>query len=589
MSFPIRGPLRSAGLQRASALRELQEIGERFVPSRFSLVLIIVAIIATVSFRASKACEKTFLTHDESISYLATTGHLASYQDHFYNDQVGSLASWGPASRLTAFLQPEEFWNFTGIRKDLNGLDIHPPLYFWLLHVWSHVVGVHLWTGPMLNAILFVLTLLTVFQFARYVLRDDIQAAVVVLTLALSPSLVLASNAARQQDLMLLSATLFAWQGLRCLDISRACGARDLVLLALCAAVGTLTHYHFFLLLAGFGILAAYRIGRTVPARFFAVCAAIVAGCILFAILNPGFLNSLAQQQAQAQTFSASDIVPRLIKVAKVFVLFFVHADLLNLSLGRYSGVFPASGIARLLTMLALTGALATLSVLVVKHRRMLFRRASLPIAELADVLFLFAWVAGLTTLLYVAGISPRHAMGGRYLSLALPFFAFLPAWLLHASGEEPRRFATVYAVLFLIASVGGLACDRILTFNSPSLIAPMARADRVVIASTGRGFAPRLALGIPATTPLYLGSAERLLEVPEAWASAIRPGEQCLLITTTGSRDAEREAKALVAFLSQRYRVAPCDLDSAVETPLERHDLYSIQAFTLELSTGSR
>ena len=72
------------------------------------------------------------LEHDESISYLASSGHQKEYStiknSHLYG-KVVSVNHW------KKYLKVEKPFCFNKISHDLSHYDIHPPLYFWLLHI----------------------------------------------------------------------------------------------------------------------------------------------------------------------------------------------------------------------------------------------------------------------------------------------------------------------------------------------------------------------------------------------------------------------------------------------------------------------
>lgn len=53
------------------------------------------------------------------------------------------IGAWVPASEWKKFLHIEQPFCFDEIAHALTRFDIHPPLYFWLLHLWALVVGMH--------------------------------------------------------------------------------------------------------------------------------------------------------------------------------------------------------------------------------------------------------------------------------------------------------------------------------------------------------------------------------------------------------------------------------------------------------------
>jgi uncharacterized membrane protein len=95
------------------------------------------------------------------------------------------FGEWTPASHWKKLLLIDEKFCFQKISRDLARHDIHPPLYFWALHTWCIVVGVHHWAGLSLNLLIFIFTAVVLFQLARSTLSNDLSAAAVVLLWAL--------------------------------------------------------------------------------------------------------------------------------------------------------------------------------------------------------------------------------------------------------------------------------------------------------------------------------------------------------------------------------------------------------------------
>ena len=108
------------------------------------------ALAAGLSLRVVGTLEKRALTHDEAISYLVATGHKADYSK-IVKEEAPPYGRWTRADQWKRFLRVDQVFCFGKINFDLATTDLHPPLYFWLLHVWCLLVGVHVWTGVTLN------------------------------------------------------------------------------------------------------------------------------------------------------------------------------------------------------------------------------------------------------------------------------------------------------------------------------------------------------------------------------------------------------------------------------------------------------
>ncbi len=125
-------------------------------------ILMTVALLLRLELIANK---KT-MQHDEAISYLAAAGHQRDYAL-----TVGAgrppAGEWVSAREWQRFMEPDRSFIFGQIAHDLADYDIHPPLYFWLLHGWILIFGTTEWAGPLLNLLIDMGTALALYRLAR--------------------------------------------------------------------------------------------------------------------------------------------------------------------------------------------------------------------------------------------------------------------------------------------------------------------------------------------------------------------------------------------------------------------------------------
>ncbi len=136
---------------------------------RWYVILLVLVLVAPLGLRVAGVVSKSTLGHDEGISYLAAAGHQGQYNSIAYRMRHPA-GNWVKASQWKKLLIPDKQFAFKEISDDLAQFDIHPPLYFWLLHIWSLLFGVHVRTGPLLNVVIFLVTALFLFRLAFYVL-----------------------------------------------------------------------------------------------------------------------------------------------------------------------------------------------------------------------------------------------------------------------------------------------------------------------------------------------------------------------------------------------------------------------------------
>src|SRR5688500_1789242 len=177
--------------------------------SRFPTVLLLAALLAGAALRAAGAFGKPVLYHDESHSYQAATGPVGEAAGITYGRQP-PYGKWVQAREWKRLLRPERPFCFVTISRDALAYDVHPPLYYWLLHVFCLAFGTHLWTGPLLNTLIDLFTTIALFRLARYALVDRTAAATAAFVWAASAaSLQVCVVEARQYSLLALWAVLF--------------------------------------------------------------------------------------------------------------------------------------------------------------------------------------------------------------------------------------------------------------------------------------------------------------------------------------------------------------------------------------------
>jgi hypothetical protein len=442
----------------------IRGVSTRAGRGRAGLVALLIACIAVgVGLRLESVRHKHTPSHDESISFIAATCHQDAYE------REAPIARTVPASEWQRFwTMGDAKFCFAAIGRGLAHTDLHPPLYFWLLHVWSLVFGAGLTQGVALNCLLAALTALALFGLGRTALRNDWEAGLLAALWVLSPATVAISTEARQYDLFALVTVLFVWQLLRIERLRR----RDAVLLALATAAGMLTHYLFALVLAGALVIALVR------RRFRVTAIPVLGGLVLAALLHPGFTQSL--EEASNRGSGASSVGDRLDRV-------------LN-TLGSYvTGHAVRHGKVVAIVMLL------ALAAFVALRRR----------AERWELPFLAVWIGGGIALLYLAGLSPGHAMGVSYLAPAWPFFAAVPILLIRG---RPALAAVLVAGILVSGVVSAVRVDH----ANARLADPerLVRGDDPILLDTvKRGLVPPALWHVDGERPVFAADQATLLE----------------------------------------------------------------------------
>jgi hypothetical protein len=455
---------------------------------RAGLVALLVACVAIgVGLRLESVRHKHTPSHDESISFIAASCHQDAY------DREAPVGQTVPAS------QWQRLWTvgdakfcFAAIGRGLAHTDLHPPLYFWLLHVWSLIFGIGLTQGVWLNCLIVALTALALFGLGRTAFRNDWQAGLLAALWVLSPATVAISTEARHYDLFALVTVLFAWQVIRMRTTRRR---RDIALLALATAAGMLTHYLFALVIVGALVLAGLR------RRFVVTAGAVLGGLVLFVVLHPGFTESL--DTARNRGSGASGLGDRLDRV-------------LNTLGGYVTGHAVRHG-----TVVAIAMLLVFAAFVVLRRR-----------AGEWELPFLALWIGGGIALLYLAGLSPGHAMGVSYLAPAWPFFGAVAILLL-------RDVRVLGLAVVLMLAAGVVSAHKVDSDNArlPDPQRLVRGSDPILLDTVKRGFVPPALWHVRADRPVLADEEPAEIRPPLLYISASRTAQKRILPTLGPAR----------------------------------------------------
>jgi len=474
-------------------------------PRPATRVLIVLAIIlAGAAVRMVLVAGKAQIRHDECASYLLALGHAPQY----FQVEQGAYPSgqWVPARVWKDFLRVDQRFCFDRIRYGNALFDNHPPLYFWLLHLWVLVTGVAPWSGVLLNVLIVAATTAALYGFARFLTQSHWEAAFVTAVWVLSPVVVAVTFEARQYELWALFTVLFTWQSLRMIRNDPTAGWGNRAAILLTATGGMLTHYYFSFVVAATGLYALVLLARRDRRRLAAWIALAGVGCMLLFVFHPGARGAIARQQRTVAPFKAENLPTRAYRVGTTLLEFAAYHKSVKVAL-----------------LLALVVGFGAAAVWVARHREKALALYRANAVALIPVYY-FAFVGGLVILLYMSFFSHPFAMRDKYLSAAWPFCAFIPALLLRLL---TRRKAVVAAVFLAALAVQSLWAAADLWEWSPDAdpAAMFASHDRLLCDDPVRGFFPRVFLHVPDETLVFADPVNHLLRQPDAWRNGLGAG----------------------------------------------------------------
>jgi hypothetical protein len=504
-------PSRGLGLISTVAAQDARAESLRL--NALATAVLALALILGIGVRVVQTAARSSLEPGEGVSFLAATGHQLEYA-RCIEKRSPPYGTWVAAGSWKRFIRIDDPLCFSRIASDLSAADIHPPLYFWLLHAWMCVVGTHDWTGPALNTLIFPVTCITLFRLARRVMVSPLYSGAATLVWAVSPAVIRVSELARAYELLGLFTLLFTWQSLKCADRRRFPEPMQLMLLAVYTAGAVLTHLHATLLVAGFTILLFTLLARHDRTRRRRTVIAMAAGLALAASAYPEVGRVVLRGFAQAGEVEPADPASMLGCVARSYSAFFAGQSAL-----RGSDAVPWLGT-------ALIVAAAAVAVVVTIRQRGGRRH------EARAIVLILVWLLSWNVILYMTGLSPRHAMNVRYLSMIFPFLAIAVVIALRAICG-PRIWPIGLVCLLMTASGLKDCLSRSIDERSDANAwAAVEQAEAVLIDDPQRLFLPAAAAMIPDDMPVFAAGQSDLLRMQHKWNG--RLGSRGLLATST-------------------------------------------------------
>jgi len=479
------------------------------VKRRLPVVLLGTGAVAGLVLLVAKAFAVPVIWHDDAVSYLSATGHQAAFEidPELQQWTANAAGQWVDARLWQSLWQPDAFGKFRTIAADLARHDLHPPAYFWLLHVWCHLCGTRVITGPTLNLSILLLTALMMLPLCRTLSQGSWTSAVAgVLWLLSGPTLSLVVET-RQYSLLSFASVAFL---LALVFFLRNPSRRSVFLLGAVTALGMLTHYHFVLLLCIGSFAAAIQLAfsnRGLGALAL-LCLSLCIGGLVFYLLHPDFYLSIARQTGSArQTLVPLGLAERLTRCLRAPLESIMPAD---------TAYNTATRIVRhRWSSFACVSLLASTTVLSRRARKCLMRFSlsteALPTIAVV-VMTLALW------LLYLLGVSPRHAMGAKYFVLVAPLLFVVLAQCLSLL-ERPRPTLSVVCFFIILSfhlahaissTVDYTHAARQRVADAHSL---NASGGPIVLDSVSRGVVPVVLWNVLPDTPVYAAWQQDLLK----------------------------------------------------------------------------
>lgn len=463
-------------------------------------LLLIAGIAFGVTLLVWQALSVSTITYDDGISYLAATGHQGLY----WTDKP--TGQWVLASQWQSFWTPSEFGVFEKISHDLAFYDIHPPLYFWALHVWTSIMGVYLSTGPLLNIIFLIVAMIFIYLTSIELRCTPWSATIASLVWFLSGSTLSAGIVVRQYSLLGLAVAFYFFSLMKFLNAKQLVTSKSSVLanfyIFLAIVVGLLTHYQF-ILVVGFTSLFVIILLMRSENYIYGIKSIIIVSflaAIVSVVLHPDFYHSLIRQQSQVEHFYWGSILWRLKKI--IIALVEVFAPSYGYGLVFFILISSLIIIATCIRMIFFTKNADFFPELSVDKHYLPFASASL------ISLAVFA--------LYIFGFSPSHAMSSIYIILLTPIYFIVIAQLLDFLVLRFKILAPIFLLGLLCwqATYGVYVAYRhsINEDKKHKIIKILKTNIPIVLDSVARGVLPTFIWHVNNATQVYAASQKEIL-----------------------------------------------------------------------------
>lgn len=504
---------------------------------------LVLALLLGTGLRIDSMRHKHGFHVDEWWSYETASGHLLDFSTQH---GVSLYGRWVPAREWKQQWKPASAVDFAQIAHDLGAHDVHPPLYFWALHVWMLLFGVRFWTGPLLNLLIDILTGAALFGLARRLLHDPLAAALVVLIWAVSPAVRVTSSMARMYPLLALFAVLFVWMLVRAVDDHEHVGLRaSLPALALLTAAtfgGMFSQYQFVLIVAGGALYAAVRLARADWRRCLGVLASLGVGLALVAIAQPSIVAQFRLEAHKArEPFTNAALAAKVNGTTDtVFGFFGFNKTWLTRAIDgpvRLGGILPSHRVSPFVFLVGWATVALLVAFIVPRSRAWLLRRDR---RGLLALVFL-AWIAGTIIAQNLLFLAQPAVLSARYLAAAWPFFAFVPVLLGRALvPRAPNALPAAFCLAFMVPATFA-------PVNVASTLGPLRAvkdARRAVVETTMPSTLPIALWCMPDNTMVYVDLAARLLTQPSRWLDPLSTGDYFVL-RLKGGQGGLRELRA--------------------------------------------
>ena len=461
-----------------------------------ALVFALVVFLQIVSI-----VNKGMITDDEGVSYIAATGHQGNYEN------LSIKGKWVDITEWKRLWKPDKTFCLSTISKHLAQYDIHPPLYFWFLHIWVLLTSTSIWSGSFLNLIFFAGIFFCLITAGMKILNSFRLSLGMAFIWGVSPAVMEYIKESRPYALLALFTVIFLILLLKLMQEENKIKIIRFIAIAFIAAAGTLTHYYFALIIAAAALVLVakcYYSGKW--ELFIKYVLSIISSIIIFIAAHPYFYLSFVRQQEQAKDFVAADLLHRITLSVKAFNTYY------------FPGIFSKPGFALTVLLICLLVVFFFINPgLKVKLKQQLTYLQKV-------VLFLFTFLALTFVGLYLAFISPAHAMTAKYLSMIHIFIVLSSFIILLQFNLKIQKVLFVLLCLWQF-SMGAYFIQKehknYAAFKERP-VGELADTRNLIVDMDERTIVPSILWYFPDHVRVFIANQDSLLARPGEWKSQL-------------------------------------------------------------------
>ncbi|MGE5197773.1 MAG: glycosyltransferase family 39 protein, partial [Deltaproteobacteria bacterium] len=146
---------------------------------------------------------------DEFYTLFQSAGHGIQMKDMLDGAGAQNSPRVFRAGELKEYFNPRAGDTLSGVGAALRYSDVHPPLYFWIIHLWTKIFGNSAFAVRFFSVLAGLFCILAAYQVTRYLFGEE-AAIFSALFVSISPFCVRYSQEARSY-MMVMALGLLAW------------------------------------------------------------------------------------------------------------------------------------------------------------------------------------------------------------------------------------------------------------------------------------------------------------------------------------------------------------------------------------------